>query len=410
MNVRVALLVAAVITLHLRVITVETYEVTLGLILGVWYLSLSAKKFPLSFVLVSWLPLITITSLVSLLTSRIVGAEHLTTLALFLFSTLIIGLGVAHDVERTEWLRDMATGVRVSLVIVASYSAAQSALGALDISTLFNPWGSNQYSNQYDPGLQWVFLPRAQGFYLEPSYNAFVCCALAVTLIALGRHRTSALIFGSLGLVASQSAIGFSVAMLIGMIALFRLRLGIALAVLTSLVVAVSLIGPRVVERFASILDTGSSASYRVSQPLPLLTDVLSENPFGMPLGSIYDVVGSYGFEMYGAASTKSLDNGFYVLVYYFGWIGVILVVTMMAWIAHELLFRPRSYEPTWLPALWITSSLGFSGAIMSPEFAFITALAVVSYRSSLSNQRESRDVRTHLVNSDSDVSGLTRT
>jgi putative colanic acid polymerase len=105
--------------------------------------------------------------------------------------------------------------------------------------------------------------------------------------------------------------------------------------------------------------------------PLQILRDTLEHFPLGHPFGSLTSTVADYGI-LNGAAAGSSLDNGFYVIVFYYGWLGVVLSVVLLAWAVGKLVRASRyvGYGPA-IVAIWAVGTLFFSGGIMLPEYLF---------------------------------------
>lgn len=376
----IPLVALSVITLHLTVFSLGTFEVTLGVLLGVPLLLLSVRCIPFVALTFATSLIILITGVVALTSPLSSPGDYFGTLALVLAATGIITLSTA-----AEWnpgLREcFRKGLLLALIMVCGISVGQTVTGYYDFDYLFNVWGERQYLYAYNPGLQWVAIPRAQGFYLEPSYNAFVILALCVSLFFLGENRKYAVVIGVVGLIVTQSTTGLLVAIAIGAVTAMksgaRARTS-ALLVLAGVLVAT--LGT-ILERLASIQSLGSSASYRITQPLPVLEDVLSTAPAGMPLGSVYSVIREYELLMDGQIQATTLDNGVYVLVYYFGWLAVAAILAGITLFAVEL-GRRSSLSPLRTAFIMLLfCSLLFSGAIMAIDFALLIAVCTVSFR-----------------------------
>jgi putative colanic acid polymerase len=113
--------------------------------------------------------------------------------------------------------------------------------------------------------------------------------------------------------------------------------------------------------------------------------DILSSQFFGHPLGSLYDVVSRYQLFQFGAEQSVTLDNGLYVIIFYFGWIGLLVLIGLFVWALSAIRREKIGLGvPSIVVRLWLVSCLLFSGAIFAPEFACITFLVVVVWRESL--------------------------
>jgi putative colanic acid polymerase len=157
--------------------------------------------------------------------------------------------------------------------------------------------------------------------------------------------------------------------------------------------IAIPTVGSYLANRLNSTYTVGSSANYRLIAPQEILQDVLSKDLLGRPLGSIQETVGSYG-SLNGIETGTSLDNGFYVIIYYMGWVGV-CVLLALALLTVRGAFRPqghfRSIALVWLIPPWLLGSLLFSGGIVLPEFVITTVLLLAVYKGGQRPLRESR-------------------
>ncbi|MFP7761485.1 putative colanic acid polymerase WcaD [Marisediminicola sp. LYQ85] len=388
-----ALLFAAVVFQHFELFQLSSFRVTVGFLVGSCVLLVASKRIPLVRLSVTWAVLIGLSALAALLAPAFADpANYFSTLGLLLVTSGFIVLASAG--LRTELVNaaEFWSWIRASLIVVVGLSVGQVITGALGSDRLFNIFGEFQFQNQYMPYLEFVTVPRAQGFFLEPSYNAFVIASLATALLCTGKAVRLTIVLALSGLAAAQSATGLLVFLAIVALIGIRSRPRTAVPIAVAALALVGVLGGSLIDRLASITDTGSSANYRLLAPLEVVADVLQSYPFGLPLGSIYDVVRTYGLTMFGVQETASLDNGIYVVIYYFGWLGLVAVLAMAAWaIANAL--RPlkgvnSGYE--WVVPAWLLGSLIFSGGIVAPEFGIMTWIVVVAYVGAVERRRAS--------------------
>lgn len=367
---------------HFRIFTFSGYEVTLGAVTGIATVCLLIRRVNFRALSTIVSILIALTSGVALLTPETDALNYLKTLALFALSAFI----VTNAFGSIQWpivkSRGFAIALLGSLALVVGISVGQLFFGSIGSSVLFNPFGEHQYLHLYKANIGLVQFPRAQGFYLEPSYNAFVIGTVAVALLCLRRFIKLTVVLSILGLIASQSATGLLLLVAITVLIALRSRPAIAVAAAAVVTAVVAYAGDYLWIRLQSSGTSGSSAYYRVFAPVEVLSDVLSNNPFGMPLGSVQRVMAGYDLDMAGIQAT-SLDNGFYVVVFYFGWIGIFLLIAFLI-ATLRISLRSRLQSTAWIAPLWIFGSLFFSGGIMAPEFGVMTFLVIVSFRSSL--------------------------
>jgi putative colanic acid polymerase len=99
-------------------------------------------------------------------------------------------------------------------------------------------------------------------------------------------------------------------------------------------------------------------------------------------MGSLYNVVASYQLFQFGAEQSVSLDNGIYVLIFYFGWLGLVSIFVISVW----ALFAKSSTVGQSIIGdrqvrIWVLLSLLFSGAIFAPEFSIVTFLVLACWK-----------------------------
>jgi len=184
-------------------------------------------------------------------------------------------------------------------------------------------------------------------------------------------------------MLAIRSATGLLVFALVAMVALLSSRSRWRLPALAVLVLASLVAIPYLAGRLDSTFTAGSSAYYRLIGPLQILQDTLVRYPLGHPFGSLRNTVADYGI-LNGAAAGDSLDNGFYVIVFYFGWAGVIASAGLVGWAARRVLVALRTARPgPALVAVWSVGSLFFSGGVMLPEFLLMLWLLFAAHHAS---------------------------
>lgn len=365
--------------MHFEVAEIFGYHLTLGAIFGA-LLFLYVSKLRLSKNSIFWIIalnlLIFITPLVH---PRYFKPEDFITTALLVeFAILLLifsfqGSRIGDLIHRTQF------GVKLSFWIVASYSITQLVLSSVYNLYWYNPWGESQFLYQYSPIVSSLGLIRSSGFYLEPSFNAFVICALTLLALSVKASPAVYLPFSLLAVSASQSAIGILVWLTVATYAYlsnsFFRKPAFALLLLTGGITSFGYLAQRV----DTIGLVGSSGHYRVLSPTVIIGDLLNQQVLGYPLGSLYSIVSGYQLFQFGSQQAITLDNGFYVIIFYFGWFGLISLILFALWVI--LGSRKSSLSDTLGRKsihLWLALSLLFSGAIFAPEFG-VTNFLVVS-------------------------------
>jgi putative colanic acid polymerase len=389
----------AAITLHLQFATIAGFPLTVGAILG--------------FLILFKLHVITLNHSASILATSTVFAyaavlfltnnlnldatSFLSSLALSVVAVFTLVSASRTSVETTN-LTGIADGARDALLAIAAISILQTLFGMAGSTAFFNPWGTFQFLYEYQPYLQFNPVPRAQGFYLEPSYNAFVGGSLFVLSRFSRRHQLLSIVAVSAILLTARSATAIALAVTLAAVAIASSRAGRVPLIVAFSAIAL-LAGDELFARISSITEVGSSGNFRVLAPLAVIGDILSSSPFGLPFGSISTVVSNYGL-LNGTRAGTSLDNGLYVIVYYFGWcgIGIVLFLLYSAVRVHGRLVRSNSPIQSLTP-LWLFGSLLFSGGIVSPEYVFLASMLLIACRTSTASVREKqRREGLHLV------------
>lgn len=369
----------AVVFQHFELGRVGGYPITVTLIVGIVAL-------PFVFPKPRWLPVLTaeavfltLAALAALSNIEVLSTEFFGTLALFAFSVAVLtqsAFGARPGLVRS---RAFQNGLFAALATVVTLSVAQTATGTAKIDVLFNPFRHFQYFYEYNPRLDINPVPRAQGFFLEPSYDAFVIGTLTIALLCVGTRTAFTAVLGTVGMLACQSASGLGILLVIALILALTSQWRIALPAAGALVLVLGLLGPYLWGRVYSITNSETSAYYRIVAPVRIVRDVLERHPFGYPMGSVFDVLSSYQLTQAGVPQ-NSLDNGSYVLIFYFGWVGVLFLMAAVTVTVRVFLTRRSRGGLGWIAPLWLIGSLFFSGAIMAPEFTLMTGIVVVCF------------------------------
>lgn len=374
-----ALTALAIVTLHLQVAQVGGFPLTLGALLGIGLVVFLAS--PLRIPLV---PFIFVLGLIALgcfgflaNPSGVSGEDYFRTFALVVMSATLVVISLPPSTHSDQTWRGMERGVIVAVWVVSVMSLVQVVTGYLGSEVFFNPWGAFQYLYEYKPYLQWNPIPRAQGFYLEPSFDAFVLGSMLFILLVRRRANPATVIVTVGGLLAARSATSIVILLLLlGMYAIVSHRSLYGAAALIAVIVVT---WGELMRRVSSIFDLSSSGNYRLIAPLRVLEDVVFSSPLGSPLGSVETVLRQYDL-LNGSRAGTSLDNGIYLLVFYFGWAGVLLVaiLAVAAIYAVRNLSRRGVGFGAYAPA-WVLGSLVFSGGIFLPEYIVVVCLLLLS-------------------------------
>lgn len=380
------LTVALIIFQHFQIGEFSSYPVTVGLIVGTLLLVVSSVRLPLSRLLI----VVTIVCLPNALVQiaapsvRDGYASFFGTFALFVLASFIV-TQFSSSTVRPSFAQGATRGMITALLLVVLLSVVQVVTGSRGSLLWFNLFGEHQYLYQYNPHLEFNPVPRAEALYLEPSYAAFIVGSLAVGLVAARRHVIAAWSLGAVGMLAIRSATGLLIFAAVAVVALFVSRSRWRIPAFTGLLGASLIAVPYLAGRLDSTFTPGTSAYYRLIGPLQILQDTLVHFPLGHPFGSLRNTVADYGI-LNGAAAGDSLDNGFYVIVFYFGWAGVVASGVLVFWALRRVVLANRAVRPgPALVAVWSVGSLFFSGGVMLPEFLLTLWLLFAAQHSSQS-------------------------
>jgi putative colanic acid polymerase len=305
--------------------------------------------------------------------------------ALWVFNVTAIWWAARGDLSSRR--TGIVQGAFTANVIIACYSAAQAALAFfVGSNALFNPFRGHQYLHEYDAALHDAGVgawSRAPSFYLEPSFGAFVMVSLCVVCLLAHYRPTASILVVSAGLFFNRSFTGiiaFAIlaAIHLGMSLGRRVPRAIQLGA-AMFVTAIAALGLRqlLATRIGELGVEGASAYYRIISPLIVLRDVLQFKPLGVEFGQVEAFLMPYGLLQTGAEG-NTLDNGLYVVVFYFGWVGLAAIVALVANAVKQLVLGNRDRAILWT---MIFFSMAFSGAVFVPEFAFLIILVVYQFR-----------------------------
>ena len=250
---------------------------------------------------------------------------------------------------------------------------------------IFNLWGDRSYADQgYVTKVIEFGALKTTAFYFEPAF-----CALVMYTLLTARQLSSKVsyiyfpaILAAFYITGSFSGVLCALLVLITAV-IFpdnsskktkNLKIIIGLLVF---VFAFYFLADLITTRSMQVFDSSTSTYYRLIAPLAILKDVLTEHPFGMLFGVMESDIQRYSLSN-GAAIGKTIDNGWYLLTYYFGWIGILLFISYISIGLHlALKYRNGSIEAF----QFLLLSPFFTGAVFSPEFLFLQALVIFTFK-----------------------------
>lgn len=250
---------------------------------------------------------------------------------------------------------------------------------------IFNLWGDRSYADQgYVTKVIEFGALKSTAFYFEPAF-----CALVMYALLTARQLSSKVsyIYFPVILVAfyiTGSFSGVICALLVLITAVLfpdnsskktkNLKIIIGLLVFAC---AFYFLADLITTRSMQVFDSSTSTYYRLIAPLSILKDVLVDHPFGMLFGVMENDIQRYSLSN-GAAIGKTIDNGWYLLTYYFGWIGILIFISYITFGLHlALKHRNGSIEAF----QFLLLSPFFTGAVFSPEFLLLQALVIFTFK-----------------------------
>ena len=368
--------------MHFEVAELFGFHLTLGALVGIamaaymarWQLS---KRSVLVFLGINSILLIT-----PIASPTYFNLFDFVTTGLLVQSALLLLLVSVNGSRRESLIKEGTAGVKIAFWIVASFSIAQITFYTFFNISSYNPWGDYQYLYKYFPLPGATGYIRSAGFYLEPSFNAFVICALTLLVMLVKGRPLIYMPVSLLAVAATQSATGLILWFSLVAAAIFLNNSSGSRRYIFLLSLPVLFAFAYLSQRISSITLTGSSGNYRLLSPTAVVGDILTKQFFGHPLGSLYEVVSRYQLFQFGAEQSVTLDNGLYVIVFYFGWVGLLILFGLVAWaLSRRAKESIAPTVPSTVVKFWLVGSLLFSGAIFAPEFALVTFLVIVVWR-----------------------------
>lgn len=383
-----SLIIAGVVFLNLRVGRLLDYSLTIAPVACLFFLMhFNVKKNGSKF-FVPWALVILYVLVKSALDSAYSKSESelLKTFSLWLFYWTIIWACIAFPVKRELSLNQLSNTCLSLFYLISLVCAVQvliyKTMGNFNILSI---WGEHLYAGQeyVVKSVEFGAL-KSTGFYFEPAYCAlvlFALCAAAQTVSEI-KIRTYAIMAGAFFIIGSSSGI-ISLLTLIVIANYAKItdpkKSNIIYASLLILTMAISgiIFYEALFERISHINIESSSTYYRLVAPARIVLDVLFQTPLGAPLGAMESDVQRYMLAN-GETIGKTIDNGWYLLIYYFGWPGIFASLTIiLLGLKYSIKHKNGSLEAF---SFFILSPF-FTGAVFSPEFLLLQLIVLFSFK-----------------------------
>jgi len=296
----------------------------------------------------------------------------------FLFSLIIIALPINNLELLGRALKfTLVVFVALTVIIVTTQLALYFMLG--DIS-VFRVWGGMGYSEQ-----SYVLKSiehgrvRSNGLYFEPSFLALVMFSsmssimiLQKTIFSTDNRSYIVIILLSFFVVyLSGSRAGLSSVLLLLLLPIVE-RIG-----LSRFVLAFSMLVILLFSLDGVLVGSDDSLYYRLVAPLEIIAVSLREYVIGVPFGSMESFILSVGV-LNGSELGQTLDNGWYLMAFYFGWGGVILMFLAFLVATYFFAFGDAAQR---ILIVYLMLAPMFTGAVFSPEFFILLYMVCISYR-----------------------------
>jgi hypothetical protein len=219
---------------------------------------------------------------------------------------------------------------------------------------------------------------RAIGPYYEPSMFGRVVITLAMMLLVKDKKIGRFLIYSVVGFLLSKSfvIVVFAVAAFGLFVGLQKRRaiLIISFVVLTT-ALAVPVLQQRLKTRTGGIAD--NSTMIRVVLPVYVLSKVLPDYPFGVPIGSNEAVVNATTWQFAFFKESK-ITSGFYEAILYFGFC-ILIPFAMIGWAVLQS--ARKSDLPMALAFIYLATATGASGSYLQIESSLLIAFFAIAMR-----------------------------
>ncbi len=275
---------------------------------------------------------------------------------------------------------DVLVSVRWAMFFTVLVAALQwleyNVLGGMALSSFWGGWGYSEQSYVLDSIGFGHF--RATSLYYEPSYFGLVIYTLLVSVLMIDTRMVVALKEFILIVLALFLASSFSayLSVLVSLVSGWQSKKLLVVKMLVAVAVAV-LVSILSSDMFLA-LEQGSSY-YRMVAPLEILSNSLVDYPLGVPLGGMEKYILSIGV-LNGGSFGSTLDNGWYLLIFYFGYVGVFAGFVFVIWLLYRIGVS-ESFKDGVFYSYFLMIPF-FTGAVFAPEFLFLQMVVVISYRS----------------------------
>ena len=379
------LIVSSILFLHLNFFDIFNYPITAGFVLSffllvkkVHCLDLSIKKLLIIAILVSFssilhanIWLVDNEAFSNYWKSQLIIVYSFVYFALITGSKNVFGADVLYR------------ALLISLMFLCLYIFVQYfSYLFLGIDYFFGIFGDYSYRGTIHPPLTQGSL-RAYGLYLEPSYCALVLLSLFTGIIIKNKLTLSITAIVLLSLILIGSLYGLFVFSILILSYLFLYKLHnlsfsvklfcFVLLITVSVSICIGFMTLDNFGRFNELTKPGSSGYFRFIAPFNLSIDTLLNTQLGHGPGSVEKVMYKENISMGPNSRQTSLDNGIYLMIVYYGILGLIFVSILALNLVISIL---KNEITSSIYYLFIFLSFGFTGGgIFNIEYIFLISL-----------------------------------
>jgi hypothetical protein len=273
------------------------------------------------------------------------------------------------------------------LIIIFIISLLQFTSFIFFKSTYFyNLFGIFSYANEYNlDKLNDSTFPRVTGFYLEPSYLAFVVINLFIFLYLLNKFKLIHLFLTLAVLLMSGSRGGFIffslflVYISFNTTALnFKNRGFIITLMLIFILFVFFSTNAFSILSTSSIVEENTSQYERIYLGYKFAVNVLNNYPIGIPLGQIE----VYFQKLLNIDS--SIFSFFFLLLAYFGYIGILTIIFIFL-----LIFVKYPLNTFIFLTIYILMYFNITGSVLAPDTYFWFTIFILLFRQKISDDKK---------------------
>ncbi len=319
---------------------------------------------------------------------------HILNLIAMVLICLNARIGGSHEIRRSVAV--FCTLAAVAGLLIIAQALSFNLLGDFRLANPLGPLAPLGPGQEVYAATPEARLPRANGFYSEPSVAGWFMAF--ATALALAARRLYPVLTTLAALICAAAAM--ATLSLTGMLGASVVLAGYVLCVrdrpafkLLWLVVAGSgaSLGLYVawqlgiLDRFHNIDLPGTSIYFRLSAPAMLISESLVEFPLGYPLGQTDFIDSRHYYINWVEGSQTNIDNTLLKVVFYFGLLGILFNATYLVQMAELLLLKRHAVG---LIMLSLLIGLSTTGAGWAHHFVLMLGYAILVGRY-LRSQRE---------------------